>query len=115
MVRLIHPRWPRLVPSSRATDPGAVRTAFRLERLLSTAVARFPPLPYCIAVVAVASLARLRYLFDPVLGSQHPFLIFLVAVFLAAWVGGWKPGLLALVLGYVAADLLFIDRAAHWA
>jgi PAS domain S-box-containing protein len=49
-----------------------------------------------------------RYLLDPVLGEQYPFSLFLAAVFLSVWQGGRVAGFVALGLGAVVADYLFI-------
>jgi PAS domain S-box-containing protein len=48
-------------------------------------------------------------LIDPLVGDYHPFILFIGAVFLSAWAGGWKPGLLALALGYLVADFFFLQ------
>jgi PAS domain S-box-containing protein len=58
----------------------------------------------CFVLVGLA----FRTLFDKSLGNAHPFPFFLAAVALAAWYGGMGPALMALVLGYVAADWFFI-------
>jgi PAS domain S-box-containing protein len=56
----------------------------------------------------VAAMACLRYLLDPALGEHHPFVLFLAAVFISAWYGGWRPAVLALASGLLTADFLFI-------
>jgi len=60
-----------------------------------------------IGVLATLLLAYARYLLDPMLGANSPNLIFLLGVLLTARLGGWKPGLFVLVLGYLIADYLF--------
>jgi len=70
-------------------------------------VMRLPLVPYLVVVMSVALMGVVRHLLDALLGEHHPFILFLVPVFLAAWVGGWKPGSLALILGYVTADFFF--------
>ena len=58
--------------------------------------------PYLVAIVATACIALLRFLvIDPLIGNQVPVLLFLVAVIVAAWNGGLKPGLLAAALSAV--------------
>jgi two-component system cell cycle sensor histidine kinase/response regulator CckA len=64
-------------------------------------------------MLAVAVMCWVRALLDPVLGDNYPFTAFLAAVFLAAWIGGWRPGLLALVLGYLAADYFFVPPRGY--
>jgi PAS domain S-box-containing protein len=50
----------------------------------------------------------IRWLLDPLLGDNLQLLTFYGAVVIAVWFGGWRPGTLAAVLGYLAADYLFI-------
>ena len=64
--------------------------------------------PYAVAVVLVALMAGVRYLLDPLLGEHHPFILFLTSTLLSTWYCGWKPGVLALLLGLLTADYLFI-------
>jgi PAS domain S-box-containing protein len=56
----------------------------------------------------VALVAAVLCLLDPLLGEQHSFILFLAPVFLSSGYRGWKGGALALVLGLLAAHLLFI-------
>jgi two-component system, cell cycle sensor histidine kinase and response regulator CckA len=71
-----------------------------------------PPLerlrPYFWAVLAISVGLTLRALLTPVLGSALPFITLFPAVFIAAYVGGFGPTLLATVLGVLAALYLFI-------
>jgi hypothetical protein len=53
-------------------------------------------------------MAGVRQLLDSLLGEHHPFVLFLAACFAAAWFGGWRAGALALVVGLLTADFLFI-------
>jgi PAS domain S-box-containing protein len=64
---------------------------------------------YSIAVAAVAVAILVRWLLNPVLGHRLPFNTLFAAVAIAVWFGGWRPALLATVLGYLAAELLFIE------
>ena len=65
----------------------------------------FPPprpagLPqYAVAAVFALLAAATRALLGPLLDGAMPFLPFLAAVALAAWLGGFGPGLLATALG----------------
>jgi K+-sensing histidine kinase KdpD len=45
---------------------------------------------------------------DSILGDSIPYATFFLAVAVAAWIGGWRPALLAAVLGLVLADFLFV-------
>ena len=60
------------------------------------------------AAAAVAAAAVVRWLLDPVLGGRHVLPLFLFAVTYAAWRFGIGGGVAALVLGYVAGNLLFV-------
>lgn len=59
------------------------------------------------AAVAVATLAR--WLLDPALGENLPFVAYYFATLLAAWLGGLWPGALSLVLGTIAGAYLFME------
>jgi PAS domain S-box-containing protein len=61
---------------------------------------------YGVAVLAVAVL--LRWLLDPWLGDDRPLPTLYGAVAVAVWYGGYRPALLASVLGYLACAYLFI-------
>ncbi len=65
--------------------------------------------PYLIGLVATLVVAYVRYLLDPILGTSYPNILFLLAVLLSARLGGWKPGLVNLIAGYLVADFLFVD------
>ncbi len=54
---------------------------------------------YTLAVVAVGAALMLRWLLEPVIGSEVPFLLLFAAVMAAAAHGGLGPGLLTTVLG----------------
>src|SRR5262245_59771870 len=64
--------------------------------------------PYGIAVLSVGLAAAVRQELDPVLGESAPLLIFLFAVILSSWFGGFRPGLLATALSFVVGDYLFL-------
>ena len=65
--------------------------------------------PYLVGLVATLLVAYVRYLLDPLLGANYPNILFLLAGLLAARLGGWKPGLLVLIVGYLIADFLFVE------
>ncbi len=56
--------------------------------------------------VIVASL--LRGAIDPFLGDHHALTLYFAAVAVTSWYGGLGPGLLAMVLSWVAGDFFFI-------
>jgi PAS domain S-box-containing protein len=63
---------------------------------------------YGVAVVATGAALLLRLPLVPVVGYDIPFMTFLPAVMLSAYLGGLGPGLLAMVLGAAAADYFLI-------
>ncbi|MBU2408785.1 MAG: DUF4118 domain-containing protein, partial [Gammaproteobacteria bacterium] len=66
---------------------------------------------YLSAIVAVAVALLLRYLLNPVLGQQGPYLILTLPIVVAALYGGFGPAVLATALGTSAGTYLFIERA----
>ena len=65
-------------------------------------------LRYGAAVAFTAAAVLLRLALDPVLGSHVVLATLYGAVAFTVWFGGTGPALLATVLGYVAADYLFV-------
>lgn len=63
---------------------------------------------YAFAILAVILASILREALAPVLGKGVPFILFYPAVALAAWFGGFWPGLLSTVLGGFLAWYVFI-------
>ena len=70
---------------------------------------------YLSAVAAVAAALFLRYLMNPVLGNQGPYLILTLPIVVAAIYGGLGPALLATALGTSVGTYLFIERGAGMA
>jgi two-component system cell cycle sensor histidine kinase/response regulator CckA len=66
-------------------------------------------LPYFWAVAALCIGVVLRTVITPVVGGALPFITLFPAVFVAAYFGGFGPGLVATVLGIFAAFYLFIE------
>jgi PAS domain S-box-containing protein len=65
--------------------------------------------PYLIAVAATAAAAMLRWLLDPWMDNAYPFVTIFGAVAIAVWNGGYRPAILATVLGVVSCEYLFIE------
>lgn len=63
---------------------------------------------WLITILAVAVAAGARWLLDPYLGDQEPFIVFYVSVIVAAWAGGMRTALLATVLGLLLAFYIFV-------
>ncbi|MCZ2495707.1 DUF4118 domain-containing protein [Xylophilus sp. Kf1] len=72
------------------------------------------PAQYAFAAIAVGAGLLLRFLLNPVLGQQGPYLILTLPIVAAAVYGGFGPALLATALGTSAGTYLFISRGAGW-
>jgi PAS domain S-box-containing protein len=66
-------------------------------------------LEYGVALVAVAVAVLVRWLLDPWLGLHFPYHTLYAALAVTVWYGGYRPALLAVVLGFLAANYLFVD------
>jgi hypothetical protein len=66
------------------------------------------PLRYLFAIVITAAMLALRYAAGPWLGTAVPLMPLLAAPVLAAFYGGFGPGLLATVLAGLAGVMLFV-------
>jgi len=64
---------------------------------------------YGAAVVVMMTALLLRWFMQPWVGYSYPFATVFGAVALAVWIGGWKPGTAAAVIGFVGATVLFSD------
>jgi signal transduction histidine kinase len=69
-------------------------------------------LGYLIAIGATAAVALIRFAISDAVGNFAPIVTFTVAIVIAAWYGGLRPGLLATVLSVLAADYLY-NPARH--
>src|SRR5215475_848784 len=63
--------------------------------------------PYGAAVLSVALATVVRLELDPLLGESAPLLIFVIAVILTTWFGGFWPGLLSVILSLLTVDYFF--------
>ena len=84
------------IESSRAIvdGPGRVR---------STASA------YALAIGGLAAALLIRWLLDPLMGDTLPLVTLFGAVAAAVWVGGYRPAIVVVILGYLACAYLFIQ------
>src|SRR3954464_10252743 len=64
---------------------------------------------YLVALAAVAAALLLRGLLDPWIGDDAGTVTLYGAIAVAVWHGGYKPGLLATIVGYPAGNYLFIE------
>ncbi|HXC51463.1 MAG TPA: ATP-binding protein [Candidatus Limnocylindrales bacterium] len=69
------------------------------------------PTALLIAAVATTAIVVMRWLLDPWLPGQFPFVTTFSAVAAAAYYGGWLPALLSAVFGFIACGLLFTPLA----
>jgi PAS domain S-box-containing protein len=68
-----------------------------------------PAAAYGIAIAALAAAVLLRWLLDPVMGDSLPLVTLFGSVAAAAWVGGVRPAVLVVTLGYAACNYLFVE------
>ncbi len=68
---------------------------------------------YSVALAATTITFALRLALWPIIGDVVPHMAFLPAVMLAAYVGGFRPGLMATALSAVAANLVFTEPHFH--
>src|ERR1700754_1065101 len=61
-----------------------------------------------IAIAGTAVVAAVRVAVSDTVGNFAPITSFIVAITIAAWYGGLKPGLLATALSFLAADYLYV-------
>ena len=65
---------------------------------------------YLLAIAAVFLAMVLRYLLNPLLGQQGPFLILCLAIVVAAFYGGFGPAIFATVLSTAIGTWFFIGQ-----
>ena len=76
----------------------------------STAAAR--PRDYVLACAAVLAALGLRFLLNPLLGQQGPYLILSLAIVVAAFYGGFGPALFATLLSSSIGTYFFIGSGS---
>ena len=62
-----------------------------------------------IALGSVAAVTAVRWLLDPILGNLLELPTLFIAIAITAWFAGFRAALVATVVGYAAADYLFIE------
>ncbi len=66
-------------------------------------------LDYAIAVAVAAAALLLRGALSPLLGGEHPFVLFLIAVIVVSWMCGFGPAMVTLTLGFLGKVYFFIE------
>lgn len=59
-------------------------------------------------ILVIAMLTWVRFALNDVLGGGLPFLLYVLAVMWASWVGGWLPGIVITIISTLVADYLFL-------
>ena len=79
------------------------------EPMSRSASTRGAVLAYGLSLAALTLAVILRWLLDPLMGDTLPLVTLFGAVAIAVWMGGYRPAILVVVLGYLAAAYLFIQ------
>jgi PAS domain S-box-containing protein len=82
--------------------------SIKLRRKQDMKVSRSTWLYYGVAVASILVATLLRMLLQPFLGSNQPYIMYVVAVVFTAWYGGLRPAVLALLLGALVAVYFFV-------
>jgi PAS domain S-box-containing protein len=69
---------------------------------------------YVVALLATVGCLLIRWALRPVLGEAIPHMAFFPAVMIAAYIGGFWPGLLATLLSAVAANYCFTGQLPYF-
>src|SRR5438270_7612299 len=68
-----------------------------------------PVARYATAAGAMVLALLLREVLVPWVGLGYPFSSLFGAVAIGVWIGGWKPALVATLVGYAVAVLYFVE------
>ena len=63
---------------------------------------------YAVAIAGLVAALLVRWLLDPLMGDTLPLVTLFGAVAAAVWVGGYRPAIVVVILGYLACAYLFI-------
>jgi PAS domain S-box-containing protein len=64
---------------------------------------------YLVVIATLAAAVLLRYLLDPWMGNTLPLVTLFGAVAAAVWIGGVRPAIAVVILGYLVCSYLFIE------
>ena len=70
---------------------------------------------HTLSFVALVAAVLLRVVLDPWMGDTLPLVTLFGAVAAAEWLGGTRPAMLVVLLGYIACNYLFIQPRNHFA
>jgi len=80
-----------------------------------------PAYAYAVAVLGTVIVILIRYAMTPHWGDRYPFSFFFLVMVVAAWIGGFRPGLLALFLCWSSVTWILpqlgvfgLDRHTDW-
>ena len=87
------------------------------DHSIQTAIARVgaqsAPIAYGLSIAGVVAAVFLRFALDPWMGDTLPLVTLFGAIAAAVWLGGYRPAIMAGILGYVACNYLFIEPRGH--
>jgi two-component system sensor kinase FixL len=104
---MLCPHYTSLKTLTVTMAPLEDRSGGRFERWLASRVPATVS-RYIVGVGAFAAALLFRYVLGDSLGLQVPFLQFYPAIIVAAWYGGFGPGILTTTLSTLAAMYLFL-------
>lgn len=84
-----------------------ILTPEELPNLLQTRDRR-PRVAIVSGILVIALLTWVRFSLNDLIGGGLPFLLYILAVMWASWVGGWLPGIVITLVGAVVADYYFL-------
>ncbi len=64
---------------------------------------------YAFAVFVAVAAVVLRWMLDPAVGDQFPFITLFGAVAAAVWFAGWLPAVFTALIGYLACEWMFVE------
>lgn len=70
---------------------------------------------YGVALLCVAAAFFIRLALDPLLGNNFAYLTLYGGVAFAVWFGGWRPAVLAALIGFFVADYFFVEPRLEFA
>lgn len=70
---------------------------------------RRPLMAYALGALAVVGLTLVRQMIGENIGGGLPFLLYVLAVMVASWLGGWVPGMFITLLSALVSAQYFLD------